>query len=515
MKTALFAMTLMVLPLNLAAAPNQICHQEGLHDQQPVAFTHGVASGDVRARSAVLWTRVDGAASLRAELATDPDFKHVRRTRTVRTGEDHDFTARVVVRGLRPGTTYYYRWQQGDNFSTVGTFKTAPERRASSGVRFAWSGDADGTRLNGVPFFNNFEVFDAVRGEAPDFFVYLGDTIYADSVVRNLAGLGPAVTVDDYRQAYKTNLEYDFLQTLRAGTSIYTMWDDHEVRNDFDGQTVDPTLYANGRQAFLEYSPVGPLVPIHDDECAADPLMRVFHWGRDIDIIIPDERSCRSADVEVQCQGDPAPTLPPQLRARFGVPELPPPGCLEALYDPSRTMLGARQKEAFKAALQHSRAKYKFVVNELAIQQFYALPYDRWEGYAAEREEILNFIREQRIENVVFLTTDNHATLVNEVFIDRFTDPEPVAEEFVTGPIATFTLQEEIVNSLGPEALTAFHGLLNLVDMDCRQLDAESYGTVAYDPQTGVATITIKDDTGAVMADQLDPAKLCVKELGL
>ena len=62
------------------------------------------------------------------------------------------------------------------------------------------------------------------------------------------------------------------------------------------------------------------------------------------------------------------------------------------------------------------------MISELALQQFYALPYDRWEGYAAERSEILNFIRNNGIENVAFLTTDNHGTLQNQVFIDRFAD---------------------------------------------------------------------------------------------
>jgi hypothetical protein len=51
---------------------------------------------------------------------------------------------------------------------------------------------------------------------------------------------------------------------------------------------------------------------------------------------------------------------------------------------------------------------------------------------------------------VGFLTTDNHANFFNDVFIDRFTDPEPVAHDTVTGPTATNTLQREIVNQFGP-----------------------------------------------------------------
>ena len=77
-------------------------------------------------------------------------------------------------------------------------------------------------------------------------------------------------------------------------------------------------------------------------------------------------------------------------------------------------MLGARQYAAFTKAIKASTATWKVVVNEVPIQQYYALPYDRWEGYAAEREKLLVFLK-ANVRNVVFLTTDTHANLVNEV----------------------------------------------------------------------------------------------------
>ena len=55
---------------------------------------------------------------------------------------------------------------------------------------------------------------------------------------------------------------------------------------------------------------------------------------------------------------------------------MPPEGCLNALFDPSRTMLGSVQKALFKAVLLRSRAKFQFVINRCPIQQFYAQPYD-------------------------------------------------------------------------------------------------------------------------------------------
>ena len=88
--------------------------------------------------------------------------------------------------------------------------------RPSGSVRFGWSGDSDGTRVDGVPFFNNFEVFDAAREDGLDFFVYHGDTIYSDSAIRPD---GPARTLDEYRDAYEVNRDIPALPAFLATTS--------------------------------------------------------------------------------------------------------------------------------------------------------------------------------------------------------------------------------------------------------------------------------------------------------
>jgi alkaline phosphatase D len=474
----------------------------------PVEFTHGIASGDVTPFSAVLWTRVDHSGPLRVEVSTQSDFRGPRIMRTVNAKAASDFTVKSVVGPLMPDQRYYYRFRSGSSVSETGTFVTAPFPLKSESVRFGWSGDSDGTPVDGVPFYNEFEVFDAARADGLDFFVYHGDTIYSDSGLRPD---GPALTLDEYRDAYKANRDIAALPNFLATTSIYSMWDDHEVQNDYDGQTVDPVRYANGRQAFIEYMPTLDLPVPPDRTCADTPRFQVFHWGSDVDVIVIDERSCRSADVEAECLGDLGPTLPPTLRPAFGLPPNPPPGCLEAIFDPGRTMLGPVQKALFKAALRHSRATFKFVIGGLPMQQYWALPYDRWEGYGAERNEILNFIRDNGIENVVFLATDNHGNFSNELFVDLFTDPAPVATEFVTGPIATNTLQVSILAGFGPEGLAAFNALLSLATVDCRDLDAYAYGVVEVDG--GTATVTFKDDTGATIQDQLSDGE-CVRTVG-
>ena len=479
----------------------------------PLAFPHGVASGDVTSSSAVLWTRTHRETTLEIEVSTDPHLRGPDVFRqTLRTAAAQDFTAKMVVAPLAPDTTYYYRWRHWHHTSPIGTFRTAPASEARADVRFAFSGDSDGTPgPDGRPVLGRFKVLDAVRKESVDFFVYHGDTIYPDSEFRPT---GPAETLAEYRDVYQSNREIPALPKLLQATSIYAIWDDHEVRNNYAGATVDPGLYSTGRQAFLEYMPIDASDFPADASCAGAPLFRVFSWGRAVDIIVLDVRSCRSASVEVACNGDPLPTLPPPLRTAFGLSPTPPEGCLLALFDPSRTMLGPVQKGLLKDALFHSTATFKFVINGVPIQQFWGQPYDRWEGYAAERLELLQFIRAHNLQNVIFLTTDTHANLINEVSIDQFSAPEPIGYEFITGPIAHSTLQEDILAVQGPAGLAGFNLLLNLAGVNCRHLDALSYGVVEVDATAGTATITLKGAMGKAVRDQLNPAVSCQRTLG-
>jgi len=538
MRSVCSALALLPLPLLLAGAA------QASHDP---SFPDGVASGDVTSSTAVLWARVVSRARVKVEVSTDAGFNGQAAFRlTLSPSTDDDLTVNVLAFGLDAETTYYYRFRQGGATSDTGTFRTAPAANATSAVSFAFSGDSDSlqTAVDG----NEFEVLDQIAAEPGlDFWVYLGDTIYSDSSLRPF----PATTLDDYRDVYRDNRDKSALQNLLGQLSTYAIWDDHEVQNDYDGQTVDPVRYANGRRAFLEYMPTLEIDLPEDPSCAGDPLFRVYNWGTETDVFVLDERSCRSADAQLACATSPAtvdiaPTLPnlgppgsgvdfrnqfrnlllgagvPLAQVDLLLPAVPSAACLAAISDPTRTVLGPVQKQAFKDALQDSNATYKVIVNEYPIFQFWALPYDRWEGYAAERAELLTFIRDQVDGNVLFVTADTHANFITDVRVDRFLNPSPVAPEFVSGPIATFTFGEELLNfaaGLGlPPALVVggFHAFLDLAGVTCRNLDTDSFGRV--DIQTdGTAAVQLLDVNGNLVtnANPLDPGNTsaCVSNL--
>jgi hypothetical protein len=183
------------------------------------------------------------------------------------------------------------------------------------------------------------------------------------------------------------------------------------------------------------------------------------------------------------------------------------PACLAAINDPNRTLLGQRQLNQFLFDVKHSNARFKVIINELPIQQYYALPYDRWEGYEADRQRILSGL--QGVKNVVSLSTDVHATLANDARFKTLEPGGPVNSGLLdvsVGPAATANFGQEIDGATGvPGSGGLVDNLFferpptgpppNGVGMQCSIIDQFSYGEVAV--SSSKLTITPKDINGA------------------
>ena len=466
-------------------------------------FQYGVAAGEVTPTSAKLWTRASAADTVTLTVVEARKKSKVR-TFLLQASRANDLTVQRVVTGLSPSTEYRYTFAQrgSGGASAPGLFRTAPGAATNAKVRFAISGDADATPgTNGKPGFNNFETYGQMAAEGNDFNINLGDTIYSDS---EIADAKPALTVPAKWGKYKLGLALPALQRLRASASLYSQPDDHEYINDFSVPEFGESLYRAGVKAFTDYAPVSWK--------PASGFYRTFRWGKNLELFVLDERSFRSAKVAKQCGGDLAPTGPAAVRQAFAtlVPSLANPvlpGCLAAINDPSRTMLGAAQEKRFLAAIRASNATFKVIVNEVPIQQFYQLPYDRWEGYADARTRLLKGLG--GVRNVVFLTTDTHANMFGEVRLQTLEGP-PIGTgiwEAVTGPVATNTYAKEIDSVIGAKGTGDFITSLFLkpappagIGMPCAATDVFSYSQVVVTGTT--LTVTPKTSTGAPVREK-------------
>lgn len=410
------------------------------------AFPNGISSGDTTTDETTLWALTDTAGEVSFEVSAKPNFSAI-----LASGSDLvvDVTrpAKLRLDGLVPGARHYYRVTDSAGDVMVGTFVTAAAAGEGRSLRFGVTGDWRG-ELAPYPAIAN-----AARRNL-DFFIKLGDTIYADypspAVDKPLAA-----DLADYRakhaEVYGERFGANFWADLQRQLSIFATIDDHEVVNDFaggasaatendvfevDGLVNETARYDQGMQAFLEYNAIREETWTGAaDACRFDgrpDLYRSQAFGDIAQIFILDARSFRNQELQPVADITNPAQIGLFILQSFDI--LPDPGYVpDALPTPCvparpRTMLGHDQLERLKDDLLASQATWKFVMVPEPIQNLGALAAsDRFEGYARERSEILGFIDAHGIDNVVFVAADIHGTLVNNL---EYQDPAEVLQAF-------------------------------------------------------------------------------------
>jgi phosphodiesterase/alkaline phosphatase D-like protein len=402
-------------------------------------FPNGIASGDTTATSSFLWTRSTVLGDVMFEYATDPGFTNIVGSE-VRTVVDPTVPVKAQISGLDPNQRYYVRATDASLAQVTGTFKTAAAAGTRAGLRFGATGDWRG-ELSPYPAIKN------APGRELDLLLAIGDTIYADFESPALPGVSQAQTLPEFRvkhaEVYGERFGANTWADLRASTSILANIDDHEVTNDFAGgasPASDPRfagqpgnfinetpLYQNGLQAFTEYNPIANETWQGTGDARFDGKPKLYRertYGDDASFFTLDARSFR--DEALPAVADP---LDPVEVGTF----------LAQSFDPTRTMLGAPQTDALKQGLLDAQAAgttWKFVSVPEPIQNLGVVgAQDRFEGYAAERADILRFIEDNGIENVVFIAADVHGTVVNNL---TYQDA-PGAPQIATGAFEVTT----------------------------------------------------------------------------
>ena len=218
---------------------------------------YGVQSGDVAPGRAVIWSRSDRPARLHVEWSTAESFRIATRVEGPWALAETDLTARVDLAGLPPGADVFYRASfAGEDGAAsepaAGRLRTPPAGRRT--VRFCFSGDEAGQGWGIDPAWGGMATYEAMRRTEPDFFVHMGDQIYADGPLapeveladgarwRNLvtpAKAKPALTLDALRGRFAYNWLDEPKRRFAAEVPFLVQWDDHEVRNNwFPGQRI-------------------------------------------------------------------------------------------------------------------------------------------------------------------------------------------------------------------------------------------------------------------------------------
>ena len=191
-------------------------------------------------------------------------------------------------------------------------------------------------------------------------------------------------------------------------------------------------------------------------------IYRTLRWGKTIELIIADNRSYKSpSPIPPKIEGQALPAIETVKLldlgrdASGGKPPAMIPGTTipnPRLNTPRGSMLGPKQKEWFKRTLLASDARWKVWANSLPLLPFRldlsSLPFtsmkdaflglDGWNGYQSERSELLRFIRDNKITNIISCTGDHHFHAAGTVVIDPDAEKsEAVAVEFLGAGISS------------------------------------------------------------------------------
>jgi len=125
-------------------------------------FALGVASGQPRADSVVLWTRllvqeIDAAVgaqpvAVQCEVFADEALRQRVGQWTVMTDAQRGMSVHVEAKGLQPARDYWYRFRCGDALSRVGHTRTARRRKTrSNSCALRWRPASISSRGNTLP----------------------------------------------------------------------------------------------------------------------------------------------------------------------------------------------------------------------------------------------------------------------------------------------------------------------------------------------------------------------------
>jgi len=402
---------------------------------------NGVASGDVTQTTAMLWTRSTVAGTVRFQVF---DSNGTLITETSADVTEPMLPVKVMISGLNAGTAYRYQVTDAADNQLEGQFRTLAES-GQAGLRFGVSGDWLGQLRPYIAIANIVE-------RDLDFFVAHGDTIYSDHPSIDFPA-EEAFTVSDFRvkhnEVYSSRFSKNYLAALRASTPIYATIDDHEVRNDFAGwasptdfrdfrretaEHINETdLYRIGMATFAEYNPLEDLIYEGTDDPRMEghpKLYRYVREGETAAVFMLDHRSFR--DIQVAEMDN---LFSAGSRDQWQ----------QDVWQPGRTMLGRTQVEDLKRDLLDAQQRgivWKFVMMPGPIQQLAWLKgEDRWEGYAPERTEVLKFIEDNGIQNVVWVAADIHSTFINALTYQTEAGGDLIDTsqwEITTGPVAYY-----------------------------------------------------------------------------
>lgn len=330
----------------------------------------GPMVGYAEMREVMLWAQTVHPASVRARYWIKDDPSRVYSTADVRTSSERANVAHLVADSVEPGTRYAYEVLVDGRvvarpypleFQTpaLWQWRTEPPPFTVAVGSCSYVNETVYDRP-GTPYGSNYHVFTAIHAQRPDIMLWLGDNVYLREV--------DWYSWTGILRRYTHTRSLSELQPLLASTSNYAIWDDHDFGpNNADRGWRNKRLALDAFKLFWANHTYGTE--------RVEGVFGGFEWG-DVEFFLLDNRYHRSPNRRTT--GD-------------------------------RSMIGDEQLRALIDRMASSLATFKIV----AIGGQVLNPVTSNENYSAwpeERARLLQMIRDERIDGVVFLSGDRHMT---------------------------------------------------------------------------------------------------------
>ncbi len=341
-------------------------------------LTHGPVVGGVSSSAANVFVRTDIPAAVVLRYGTDPDLNSFRSSSSFKTQPQSDFTKIIPLSGLTAETPYYL------NVTVNGvpqltapfpTFTTFPRNGSARNFEFIVLTDFSTV----TDLTSSVETFAHVAAELPAF-VFIG----GDFDHRN------PLELTDKRKMFQdlynpdTPFMSDFVPFVLRKFPIVHQWDDH----DAGFNNVDRTYsgWSLSQEVFQEYVPTYPLPSV------SPGIWQKFSFAQ-ADCFVLDCRSQRD-------------------------PERTPDNQDKSMLD-GNALGSAGQLQWLENGLRHSTARWKIIFTSVVTNTTTKYP-DGWAGYQTEWNALRDFINQNQIANVVFISGDLHLAAIDNGSISGF-----------------------------------------------------------------------------------------------
>lgn len=322
-----------------------------------IELLHGPMVGRVTDKSASFWVRTAKESEVQVRASHSSKMHMASVSDVKKTNAESDYTVVVTMEGLKPDMVYFYEVLidgkvVGDDIPSFTTYPSKGDGQKSTVIFGGGAGY--------VP--ENERVWNTIRKHRPLACLWMGDNVYIN-MPEKINGV--------HKYTYYRRQARSEFKKLVASTANYSIWDDHDAGTDdiWMGPYKDKPSW---KMPLLDYYKLNWVNPGYGTE-EWPACFYNFTMG-DVEFFMLDGRFYRT---------NPNAENP--------------------------TMLGPTQKAWLKDVLAKSTATFKVIASPVPWAfESKTDAKDTWNGFHDERNEIFNFLTENKIEGVFLISADRH-----------------------------------------------------------------------------------------------------------